>query len=464
MADEELFNLDDFQDPEVSDNINNTSPVKINQDNGNKIPEEKNKEEEHKEESTKTNSDKPEIIPVENPSKKIEITKFNDKTEEKEKKEEKKDSISVESKSNNESDNEPDNDKENENEESFNESQEMEEEEKAEENQESFEDFQKRHDKMLKWAIEDDLDISAFDKIKNPPITFKFELDEFQKRSILRLENHQNVLVCAHTSSGKTVVAEYGIALGKRNSKRVLYTSPIKALSNQKFREFKKQFGDVGILTGDVSINPEAQCLIMTTEILQSSLYKNSELLNQVEWVIFDEVHYINDNERGHVWEEILILLPKGIGIIMLSATVPNYMEFAQWVGDIKETKVYVQNTLKRVVPLQHNLFIDWNNVYTVKEKDNIDKEQLNMAFNYMQNKMKSHGYNKLSRDDKQREKEYIENIKWFDDFKLKDKNKKNKQKRNFKNYDKNQGREIKISKVHHKIDEVVDYLYDQDK
>ena len=88
----------------------------------------------------------------------------------------------------------------------------------------------------------------------------------------------------------------------------------------------------------------------------QSYLQKNSELLNQVEWVIFDEVHYINDNERGHVWEEILILLPKGIGIIMLSATVPNYMEFAQWVGDIKETKVYVQNTLKRVVPLQHLL------------------------------------------------------------------------------------------------------------
>ena len=86
----------------------------------------------------------------------------------------------------------------------------------------------------------------------------------------------------------------------------------------------------------------------MTTEILQNSLYKNSELLNQVEWVIFDEIHYINDNERGHVWEEILILLPKGIGIIMLSATIPNYMEFAQWVGEIKQAKVYVQNTLNK--------------------------------------------------------------------------------------------------------------------
>ena len=462
MADEDLFNLEDFQEPEVSNSIDNVSPSKIDQDKENKIPEEKIKEGENKEISTKTNSDKPEIIPVEDPSKKIEITKFNEKNEEKETKEEKKDGNSLDSKNNNESDNEPDND--NYNEEFSNESQELEEDEKADENQISLEDFKKRHDKMLTWAIEDDLDISAFDKIKDPPIHFKFELDEFQKRSILRLENHQNVLVCAHTSSGKTVVAEYGIALGKRNSKRVLYTSPIKALSNQKFREFKKKFGDVGILTGDVSINPEAQCLIMTTEILQSSLYKNSELLNQVEWVIFDEVHYINDNERGHVWEEILILLPKGIGIIMLSATVPNYMEFAQWVGDIKETKVFVQNTLKRVVPLQHNLFIDWDNVYTVKEKDKINKEQLNLAFNYMHNKMKSYEYKKNNREEKKIEKEYIDNIKWYEQFKSNDKNKKNKQKRNYQNYDKNQGKEIKITKVHHKIDEIVDYLYDQDK
>ncbi len=117
-------------------------------------------------------------------------------------------------------------------------------------------------------------------------------------------------MVCAHTSSGKTMVAEYAIALGRKNEKRVFYTSPIKALSNQKYREFKKKFGDVGILTGDVSISPDAQCVIMTTEILQSSLYKNSDMLNKVDWVIFDEVHYINDNERGHVWEEILILLP----------------------------------------------------------------------------------------------------------------------------------------------------------
>lgn len=163
--------------------------------------------------------------------------------------------------------------------------------------------------KQKEYAVTDNVDIKEFDKIDHV-ITFPFELDVFQKRSIIRLERHENVLVCAHTSSGKTVIAEYAIAMGKKHEKRVFYTSPIKALSNQKYREFKEKFGDVGILTGDVSQNPDAQTLIMTTEILQSSLYKNSNLLNHCEWIVFDEVHYINDNERGHVWEEILILLP----------------------------------------------------------------------------------------------------------------------------------------------------------
>ena len=323
---------------------------------------------------------------------------------------------------------------------------------------------------MQKWAIEDNLDISAFEKIENPPIKFPFELDEFQKRSILRLENHENVLVCAHTSSGKTVVAEYGIALGKRDSKRVLYTSPIKALSNQKYREFKKKFEDVGILTGDVSINPEAQCLIMTTEILQSSLYKNSELLNQVEWVIFDEVHYINDNERGHVWEEILILLPRGIGIIMLSATVPNYMEFAQWVGDIKETKVYVQNTLKRVVPLQHTLFIDKDNVYKVKEKDVVNNAKIEQAFNFLQQE-KRYQNNKKDRRLRDKEYEFIDNICYFDKYKKMNNKKENWRRKDYnKKYSKkdyysnnNDRSNPKITKMHYKIEEIVDYLDNND-
>lgn len=101
---------------------------------------------------------------------------------------------------------------------------------------------------------------------------------------------------------GKTVVAEYAIALAKKHMTRTIYTSPIKALSNQKFRDFKEKFGDVGLITGDVSINPEAACLIMTTEILRSMLYRGADLIRDVEWVIFDEVHYVNDLERGVVW------------------------------------------------------------------------------------------------------------------------------------------------------------------
>ena len=114
----------------------------------------------------------------------------------------------------------------------------------------------------------------------------------------------------------------------------------------------------VGIITGDVSIKPEASCLIMTTEILRNMLYRGSDLVRDIEWVIFDEVHYINNAERGVVWEETIIMLPLHIGIIMLSATVPNFMEFANWVGRTKGRKIYAISTLKRPVPLEHNIFV----------------------------------------------------------------------------------------------------------
>ena len=238
---------------------------------------------------------------------------------------------------------------------------------------------------LIKYAIEDDIDISKFDEIKEPAMTFKFNLDIFQKRSIIRLEQKKNILVCAHTSSGKTVVAEYGIALGKKNNKKVIYTSPIKALSNQKYCEFKKKFKDVGIITGDVNINPQAQCLIITTEILHKFLYSQSDILNKVGTVIFDEVHYINDNERGHIWEEILIVLPNYISIIMLSATIPNYYEFGCWVGKIKNTKVYIEVTKNRVVPLQYFLYIDNNNIFKVKDKENkLNSAEIDKAFTYL--------------------------------------------------------------------------------
>ncbi|WFD18120.1 Antiviral helicase ski2 [Malassezia caprae] len=188
---------------------------------------------------------------------------------------------------------------------------------------------------------------------------YPFELDTFQKQAVYHLEQNDSVFVAAHTSAGKTVVAEYAIALASKHMTRCIYTSPIKALSNQKFREFKHTFGaeNVGILTGDVQINPEATCLIMTTEILRSMLYRGADLIRDVEFVIFDEVHYVNDQERGVVWEEVIILLPAHINIVLLSATVPNTREFADWVGRTKKKDVYVISTPKRPVPLEHFLF-----------------------------------------------------------------------------------------------------------
>lgn len=187
--------------------------------------------------------------------------------------------------------------------------------------------------------------------------TWPFELDTFQKEAVYHLENGDSVFVAAHTSAGKTVVAEYAIALAAKHMTKAIYTSPIKALSNQKFRDFKNVFDDVGILTGDVQINPEASCLIMTTEILRSMLYRGADLIRDVEFVIFDEVHYVNDLERGVVWEEVIIMLPDHVTLILLSATVPNTYEFASWVGRTKKKNIYVISTSKRPVPLEHYLW-----------------------------------------------------------------------------------------------------------
>lgn len=188
-----------------------------------------------------------------------------------------------------------------------------------------------------------------------------FELDIFQKEAVYHLENGDSVFVAAHTSAGKTVVAEYAIALAARHMTKAIYTSPIKALSNQKFRDFRETFDEVGILTGDVQINPEASCLIMTTEILRSMLYRGADLIRDVEFVIFDEVHYVNDFERGVVWEEVIIMLPEHVTLILLSATVPNTYEFASWVGRTKQKDIYVISTPKRPVPLEHYIWAGKN-------------------------------------------------------------------------------------------------------
>jgi antiviral helicase SKI2 len=210
------------------------------------------------------------------------------------------------------------------------------------------------------WAhmVDIDRDISNFKElVPDMARKYAFELDTFQKEAVYHLENGDSVFVAAHTSAGKTVVAEYAIALAAKHMTKAIYTSPIKALSNQKFRDFRIVFDDVGILTGDVQIRPEASCLIMTTEILRSMLYRGADLIRDVEFVIFDEVHYVNDLERGVVWEEVIIMLPEHVTLILLSATVPNTYEFASWVGRTKKKDIYVISTPKRPVPLEHFLW-----------------------------------------------------------------------------------------------------------
>uniref|UniRef100_A0A183IZW8 Helicase ATP-binding domain-containing protein n=1 Tax=Soboliphyme baturini TaxID=241478 RepID=A0A183IZW8_9BILA len=190
------------------------------------------------------------------------------------------------------------------------------------------------HDLEYEWSVSAAGSVDDFKtRVPHPALTYPFELDTFQKQAIVHLEADDTVLVCAHTSAGKTVIAEYAIALCKSHLTKVVYTSPIKALSNQKYRDFKKEFGNVGIITGDVQLNVEGFCLVMTTEILRMMLYNGSDLIRELEWVIFDEVHYINDHDRGYVWEEVLIMLPDFVKIVMLSATVSDALRFADWVG-----------------------------------------------------------------------------------------------------------------------------------
>ncbi|KAI8079697.1 NUC185 domain-containing protein [Gilbertella persicaria] len=215
--------------------------------------------------------------------------------------------------------------------------------------------------KRREWAHEINVNEpfdNFYDLVPEMAMQFPFELDIFQKQAVYHLEMGDSVFIAAHTSAGKTVVADYAIALATKHMTKAIYTSPIKALSNQKFRDFKHTFGeDVGILTGDVQIRPEASCLVMTTEILRSMLYRGADLIRDVEFVIFDEVHYVNDLERGVVWEEVIIMLPAHVNIILLSATVPNTKEFAGWVGRTKKKDIYVISTLKRPVPLEHYLY-----------------------------------------------------------------------------------------------------------
>lgn len=200
---------------------------------------------------------------------------------------------------------------------------------------------------------------------------YSYPLDPFQQHALAAIEEGQNVLVTAKTGSGKTLVGEYLIHKIFREGGRVFYTTPIKSLSNQKFHDLKREFGQdrVGIMTGDIKFNPDAQVIVMTTEILRNLLYKQGTStqnlgvtaalsLKGLKGVVFDEVHYINDKDRGKVWEETMILLPPEIQMVLLSATIDRADLFAGWLGELKKTPITLISTQYRVVPLTHGVLI----------------------------------------------------------------------------------------------------------
>ncbi len=185
-------------------------------------------------------------------------------------------------------------------------------------------------------------------------------LDPFQVEAIRALEQKKTVVVSAATGTGKTVIAEFIIdECLKKTEKKVIYTAPIKALSNQKFRDFKTQYGEehIGILTGDVVINPHAPILIMTTEIYRNMLLQQDPIIKDISYVIFDEIHFMNDPERGTVWEEAILFSPSYIRFLCLSATIPNAKEFASWLQTMRDHEVVIITCRKRAVPLHQYLY-----------------------------------------------------------------------------------------------------------
>ncbi|MBW2983316.1 DEAD/DEAH box helicase [Candidatus Woesearchaeota archaeon] len=186
-----------------------------------------------------------------------------------------------------------------------------------------------------------------------------FVLDPFQEDAIRAVEDNHSVVVSAATGTGKTLIADYTIDKFLDKDRRIVYTAPIKALSNQKFKDFKRDYGEqnVGIMTGDVVVNPEAPLLVMTTEIYRNMLLARDIMVDDISYVVFDEIHYMNDPERGTVWEESIIFSPEHVRFLCLSATIPNAEQFASWIQSIKGHRVEVVRYAKRAVPLEHYVY-----------------------------------------------------------------------------------------------------------
>src|SRR6476619_3954137 len=188
---------------------------------------------------------------------------------------------------------------------------------------------------------------------------YSFPLDDFQARACHEIEEGRGVLVAAPTGSGKTIVGEFAIHLALATGRKCFYTTPIKALSNQKYNDLVARYGpeQVGLLTGDNVVNGEAPIVVMTTEVLRNMLYAGSRTLLGLGFVVMDEVHYLADRSRGAVWEEVIIHLPESVAVASLSATVSNAEEFGEWLGTVRgETTTIVEE--HRPVPLYQHVVV----------------------------------------------------------------------------------------------------------
>ncbi len=198
-----------------------------------------------------------------------------------------------------------------------------------------------------------------FPMLKDFAGLYGFELDDFQVRACQEIEQGRGVLVAAPTGSGKTIVGEFAIHLALQTGRKAFYTTPIKALSNQKYHDLVKRYGadNVGLLTGDNVVNGEAPVVVMTTEVLRNMLYAGSRTLLGLGYVVMDEVHYLADRMRGAVWEEVIIHLPESVTLVSLSATVSNAEEFGEWLATVRgETTTILEE--KRPVPLFQHVMV----------------------------------------------------------------------------------------------------------
>jgi superfamily II RNA helicase len=211
----------------------------------------------------------------------------------------------------------------------------------------------------------------------SPAIVWKGKtLSPFQVRAVEAIQAGHDVLVAAPTGAGKTLVAEYAIEDAVKRGRRTIYTAPIKALSNQKYRDFRADGIDVGLMTGDVTIHPGAQVLVMTTEILRNSIFENPRSLEAVAYVVFDEVHFMDDVERGSVWEESLIFAPKDVRFVCLSATIPNAAELGAWLSEIRGRETVVIQSSRRPVPLDHRFWTAHSGAFEPDELDRVRKRE----------------------------------------------------------------------------------------